>query len=470
MSGFWRTSAVIGVGLFLETCAFYLVITVVSALLGEADAALSFWLVFVALLWAFLLSGYVQSLSLSRGLRGAAGLTASVLSLLVLSELNSGLGPTSWGNVVGGDIDTAVSLFMGLVFLVLLWWRGVTMAHDEVTLDTVRSSFQWGLIALLVGVMLGSLSSAITISGYLIVSFIGVGLSGLSMARFAWEAKDSQGMPAAWWVPIGASVGAVIALALIISAAGMGGLDDVTRTALKMAGNLGFLVLSPVILAVGYLAGLLVGLANLVSSWFGGGDLSGLENIEEQMREFHLQMREEAGDKGPPVVLVLLLKGAAFLAAVLLTGWLVYRIFRFQGLRRQADDAQETRESTFSWSRTNRDLSALLAEWWNSLPVVGAKQPKGATDPSNPREFYHGLLALAAKLGRPRQEWQTPKEHQHTLLGLLPGEPVDRIVDAFQLSHYGRVPANERELDRLRQDWTTLNELPGEWWMGQGKA
>jgi hypothetical protein len=459
MSGFWRNSATTGVSLFLETCAFYLVISVISALVGQTESALSFWLVFVALLWAFLLSGYLQSIPLSRSLRGAAGLAASVLSLQVLSQLNSGLGPTAWGQVVGGDIDTAVALFMGLIFLVLLWWRGVTLAHDEVTLETVRASFQWGLIVLLVAVMLGALESAIEISGFLVVGFIGVGLAGLSMARFNWEAKDSSGMPAAWWVPIGASVGTVIALALLISAAGMGGLDDVTRAALKMASTMGFLVLSPIILAVGFLAGLLVGLANVISGWFGGGDLSGLENIEAEMRAFHDQMREEAGDKGPPVVLVVLLKGAAFSAAALLTGWLVYRIFRFQGLRRQADDGQETRESTFSWSRANRDLSALLAEWWNSLPVVGAKGSKGTTDPSTPREFYHGLLALAAKLGSPRLEWQTPKEHQRTLLDLLPREPVGRIVDAFQISHYGQVTANDRELDRLRQDWSTLNEF-----------
>ncbi|MDP6228545.1 MAG: DUF4129 domain-containing protein [Dehalococcoidia bacterium] len=459
MSGFWRTSAVTGVGIFLEACAFYLVIAIVSALLGETDAALSFWLVFTALLSAFLLSGYVQSLPFSRGLRGAAGLTASVLSLLVLSQLNSGLGPTSWGNVVGGDVDTAVALFMGLVFLVLLWWRGVTMAQDEVNLDTVRASFQWGLIVLLIAVMLGSLYSTIVVSGYLAVGFIGVGLAGLSMARFTWEAKDSQGMPAAWWIPIGASVGGVIVLALLISAAGIGGLDDITRTVLKTAGNVGFLLLSPVILGVGYLAGLLVGLANLVSGWFGGGDLTELESIEAEMREFHAQMREEAGDKGPPALLVIFLKGASFAAAATFTGWLVYRIFRFQRLRSQGGDGLETRESTFSWSRANRDLSALLAEWWSSLPVVGAKRSKGIADPSNPREFYHGLLALTAKMGNPRLEWQTPKEHQHTLVGLLPREPVGRIVDAFQISHYGQVAANDRELVRLGQDWSALNEF-----------
>ncbi|MDP6548750.1 MAG: DUF4129 domain-containing protein [Dehalococcoidia bacterium] len=462
MRGFWRTSAVTGVGIFLETCAFYLVISAVGALVGETDAALSFWLVFVSLLWAFLLSGYVQSLPFSRSLRGAAGLTASVLSLLVLSQLNSGLGPTSWGNVLGGDVDTAVALFMGLAFLMLLWWRGVTMAHDEVNLDTVRSSFQWGLFVLLAAVLLGSMYPAIEVSGYLVVAFIGVGLAGLSMARFTWEAKESQGMPAAWWVPIGTSVGAVIVLALLVGAAGIGGLDDVTRSALKTAGDVGFLVLSPIILGVGFLAGLLVSLANMISGWFGGGDLSQLENIEAEMREFHLQMREEAGDKGPPTLLVVLLKGTAFLAAVSLTGLLVYRIFRFQGLRSNAGDGQETRESTFSWSRANRDLSSLLAEWWSSLPAVSSKEPKGATEPSNPREFYHGLLALATKLGCPRLEWQTPKEHQRFLLGLLPREPVDRIVDAFQLSHYGRVAANDREINRLRQDWSVLSEFVAE--------
>ncbi len=85
MSQFSRISAVTLVGLFLETCAFYLVIRMASAAFHQSEAGLPFWLVFLSLLLAFLLSLYVQTLPLARGLRGTVVLGASVLCLLFLS-------------------------------------------------------------------------------------------------------------------------------------------------------------------------------------------------------------------------------------------------------------------------------------------------------------------------------------------------------------------------------------------------
>ncbi len=82
-----------------------------------------------------------------------------------------------------------------------------------------------------------------------------------------------------------------------------------------------------------------------------------------------------------------------------------------------------------------------------------------AADPRNPREYYHGLLTVAAGLNRPRREWQTPREHQSTLRGVLPAEPVAHIIDCFQSEHYGHVEAGQVELDRLKQDWEDLNEF-----------
>ena len=61
MSQFWRISVVTGAGLFLETCAFYLIIKMISGALDQSEAALPFWLVFVTLLWSFLVSMYVQT-------------------------------------------------------------------------------------------------------------------------------------------------------------------------------------------------------------------------------------------------------------------------------------------------------------------------------------------------------------------------------------------------------------------------
>ena len=118
---------------------------------------------------------------------------------------------------------------------------------------------------------------------------------------------------------------------------------------------------------------------------------------------------------------------------------------------------EETRESLFSWRRANQDLSLLLSDWWNSLANVAQREKGTAADPRNPREFYHGLLAVAAGLNLPRREWQTPREHQSTLTGVLPVEPVAHIIDSFQSDHYGHVAAGDAELNRLQRDWEEIN-------------
>ena len=462
MTQFWRGSLVTTAGLFLESCAFYLIIKLLSTVLNQSAAALPFWLVLLGLIWSYLLSFYVQTLRFSPNLRGFAGVSISLLSVLILSHLHTGMGIIPVGSFLGAGLDTVFRQVLVFAFLVLLWWRGSTIAHDETTLDTMRSSFQWGMVVLFVAVLMDSLSDARIINGYLIVGFFGVGLAGLSLARFASEASDAQEMSLDWWVPIGVSVGAVLLLGLLISAVGLGGLDDVTRLVLKMALTIGFWVIKPLLLALGFVAGILVALGNWLSSMFGGGDLSGLERAQEQIRQFHESMQAEAGDGGPPSLLVALLKWLGFLAATGVAIWILYRVFRFRRLLRVPGEVEETRESLFSWKRANDDLSALLNEWWNNLVSAGNRGDKPDPEPRTPREFYHALLRVASRLGRPREEWQTPREHQGTLQGLLPGEPVRRIVDGFQSAHYGDIEPGQQEIEALHQAWSGMSEVAQE--------
>ena len=135
-------------------------------------------------------------------------------------------------------------------------------------------------------------------------------------------------------------------------------MDYVTRLFLKMALTIAFWVIKPLLLALGFLAVILVALGNWLSSMFGGGYLSGLERAQEQIRQFHESMQAEAGDGGPPSLLVALLKWLGFLAATGVAVWILYRVFRFRRLLRVPGEVEETRESLFSWDGAQDDLSA----------------------------------------------------------------------------------------------------------------
>ena len=80
-------------------------------------------------------------------------------------------------------------------------------------------------------------------------------------------------------------------------------------------------------------------------------------------------------------------------------------------------------------------------------------------DLTTPREFYHGFLRMASRMGRPRRDWETPNEHQRGLWGLLPTDPVYRIVQRFQRSHYGQRGTDDAGIEDLREDWKELTEF-----------
>ena len=462
MSQFWRISAVTSVGLFLEACAFYFAISVAAVAIQLPEAGLPLWLVFLGLLSSYFLSVWVQSLPYTPSVRGVIGLALSVLVLLALSYMHTGPGPGSLSDLVDGDARTIAVLIISLFFLVCLCWRGATIAFDEISLETLRGSFRWGLAALFVAVVADAISSQDIVSAYLVVGFFAVGLAGLALARFSAEVGETQEMATGWWLPIGVSVGGVILLALLIGALGMGGLDDFTGTTLRSIGNLGLWVLKPVFLVLGVLASVLVSLANLISGWLGGGDLSGLELAQQRLIEFQDQLETGSTENGPPPILLGALKWLAFALLIGAAGWLLYRVFRFRRLLRAPGLVEETRESLFSWSRANRDLSDLLASWWNSFSLVSGRRAENATEPANAREVYHRFLEVAETLGRPRWDWETPKQHQSAMRALLPREPVARIIDAFQTSHYGQSEIGQGELMNLRQDWVAISEFAAE--------
>ena len=182
MNQYSRTSAIIAVVLFLESCAFYLVFKIVSVGLDQDAAALPFWLVLVAVFWAFLLSHYAQTFKFSANLRGVAGLGISLVSLLGLSHLKTGFGLVPVGAFLGADLSIVFYQVFIFGFLVLLWWRGSTIAQDDVTLDVVRSSFQWGLIVMFAAVVLHSVSNVDIVNGFLIL-----GSSGLAWRACHWR-------------------------------------------------------------------------------------------------------------------------------------------------------------------------------------------------------------------------------------------------------------------------------------------
>ncbi|MDA1129378.1 MAG: DUF4129 domain-containing protein [Chloroflexi bacterium] len=459
MNQSWRNNFVTGVTLFLECCALYFAFVSVASLIGQPGIVLPFWLLLLALVWSFVLMSYVLSANVTPRIRGLLGITTGLPSLLFLTSLNTEAGFVPVDTLISGGIELVVAIIGTAIFMIVVFWRGSSLAKEDITLDAVRSAFLWGLGVLFGTVLVDSMVEERVVNGFLVIGFFAFGLLGLSLARFSSEIGETHIMSREWVMPILASIGAVVALGLVISAIGMGGLDDVTRGTLKFGGSAGFWVLRPLLLLMGLVAGVVVAFFNWLSGMFGGGDFTALIDAQAQLEAFHQGLREQAEGKEPSTALFTILKWSALAIAASVAGFIVYRLFRSRRYTRGQDDVEETRESLFTWGRANDDLSGMLAGWWKTMFPVRERGSSAGKDPATPREFYHGFLRLAARLGQPRRDWETPNEHQRGLWGFLPSDPVYRIVQRFQRSHYGQDERQGTDLTELQEDWAELNEF-----------
>ena len=452
MTAFARGAFVTCVTLFLEAFAIYLIGRLLSNAIRLPEAGIPLGIAMVAIAWSFILSWYVQNIRFSLNLRGIFGLLVSALSLLVLAGVSMGAGWFPIGLVFSGDLNAVASLALAAALLLLLWWRGTATARDDVTLDVIRNAFVRGVIIVLVAAAADPLMPADIIRLPVLILYFAVGLGGLALSRFAIDSGVSQ-ISRRWLMAIVVSIGAVLLLSLILGAIGVGGLDQLAKAVVRGIGFLGLWTLRPILLLLGLLAAGLVAVGNWISGFFGGGDLSGLELARLQIEEFHESLREVEGD-GPPNVILTVIKWLAFLLAVSLVGWVLFRMFRRRRLAGNDYADAETRESTFTLQAAGQDMADTLASWFNWATNLSRRRPP----PTNPREVYHRMLDIARAVGFARRSWQTPQEHRQEANQALPDPPVARIVDEFQRYHYGPQPSNP-DPDTMRSLTEDLDDL-----------
>lgn len=452
----WRTRVVTGAALALEACALYLAIGVLAGLANIGQLQMPLWLIAAAMVWGYGLARWALGLRVTPALRGLAGLALGGPSLLVLAGWNAGE-VLPFGLLASGGGRGAGLLAGSVGLLLVIWWRAASLAREEVTLDGVRGSFQAGLATLLGASVVDAVTPGGLVSGWLVAGFFAVGLGGMALARFESESGEERDLPGEWVWPIAASVGGVLLLGLAVSGLGLGGLDDVARALARGIGAAGYWLLEPALLLVGLLAGALVGVGNWFSELLGGGNLDGLLEAQRRLDQFHQSLREAESEPGGNGLLAAMRWAAAALGAVA-AAWVVFALFRARR-RGGRGGAAETRESWFSLSRAGDDLGGALG---GLLAGLGGDGRGGSRRRRlrSVRDYYHALLELAGRAGRPKGEGETPREHQRGLSGVLPADPVGRMVDEFQEAHYGGAePGGAAQLERLESDRRELEEF-----------
>ena len=210
-------------------------------------------------------------------------------------------------------------------------------------------------------------------------------------------------------------------------------------------------------LLIGLLAGALVSVGNWFSDLMGGGNLDGLIQAQRSLDEFHQSLRETETEPGGSGWFTVMKWGAAAIGLAAAT-WIVYALFRSRRLRGQESEVIESRESLFSLERVGDDLGEAFGGLFRRI-APGPGQVIDGKTPIPPAITTMPCWNFASRTGRPKESWETPREHQRGLSGILPSDPVASIVDEFQEAHYGAASPEAEQLEKLESSHKELEEF-----------
>jgi len=442
----------IGIQLFLEGYTYFICYNIISHLIGIHDGSLPFWMTLMTLVWSFLLSFVVQTINFSLNVRGVLGLISGGFSILILASMHHNLNPFQVSELFNEDWINTAQYIVSLTFLTILWWRGGMLARDETTLDSIRNVFQIGILIITFGLLI-SMFTSWTISSYpYILFFFSAGLAGLSLARFSGQPSDYQISLKSWLIPICSSVAIVILVGLIIAGLGISGIDESLRFLLKLLGGLAEWLLRPLLLGLGFIASGLIIFGTWLSNLFGGGNLDGLEFALGHTQDLYESLDESREDNSNRF-LITCLKIAALGSFGIISGWCLFKVFRFKRHWSNQSQSETSRESFLTTKLISNDIKSMLHHVLNKAIPLPNNRRSYIRDPENAREVYYQFLILTKELGHPRNPGQSPKEHQTNLADLLPIEPVTKIVSEFQDVHYGNPYLEISDMDTLLHNW-----------------
>jgi len=395
---------------------------------------------------AYVLTAALDAWQIKEGvLRGA-------LTALLILALAAG---TNWLLAgAGGWFSNPAVLWLAAVLLWLLW-RAVTLARSSAGPLVAWGRVRQGLLALVAYIFVFWQVQGES-PGYVpLILYLFFGLLGMVFARIAGSSMlhgvRSSPFSRAWLLTTLGSVLVSVLLAVFAGslvtgmlAALLGQTSNVIVAALRA---LLFIVGIPFLL-----------LAYLISPLISGLDFrfEGLQpegEIRPEVEQPALEELLEGADLAPPALLNIpsWVFAAVFWGIVLVVVLLLARRTQ-RRLRRRREIAVETEwlapeGGLFARLRDRAaEAAALLAGRFGAGRLLAAARI---------RRIFARLMQLAAELGAPRPQAQTPLEYLPALEALFPDHAAELrlITDAYLRVRYGEVPETEAEVTAIDGAW-----------------
>ncbi len=387
--------------------------------------------------------------------RPALAAIGLLFALWVVKGQVVGLSPLAgWNQALAAlaDLDSRQSIAIYLCMLLGLYcfWRGTRLTqHDSVTLHRL---FRISMILLIVIVFIRFFVSGpgLALAGLAtteVVSFFAVSLLTIALAS-ASEEREVQLRRMGWrgLVTLAGSVVLVVFLGILIGA--LFGREAAALIRLLWQG----IVLVILLIALPFIY-----LMALVLEWLirllHVGDPLAMRPLSGLFDSILRQQNGVSALEALPPWVGALIRGFCAIVPMLL----ILALFLIARQRRhRAPNADEERESLWSWSGLANDLLGLLAKLGTAKRAEGLRdalaRQRGDDPISRIRRSYIKLLLIGEERNQPRLAPQTPQEYAPNASTLLPAaaQPIATLTDAYERARYH--PAGTTDVEAAAAD------------------
>lgn len=350
--------------------------------------------------------------------------------------------------------DAGESAFFHLIVIGLLVWRGVSLANGPVTLNTVQSHFQTGLLFLLLyGMLFGPLHPSEATLG--LYSFLFCGLVDMSAARIANLSELRGGriprFGAGWMFSILLASLLVVALAILVGQLISGRIAEAINLVILVVFAIGtgltLIILSPLFLLLSKIIPAIIDLFDQL--------IKRLQNLGvlEQLQKA-IESVSQVLEKFVPF----LLAGRGLLLVLILSVLLVVILLALRLRALQRETIEETETGSAGGEETSGLLKKLLNRMLHDVRGLRRHSPAQLLAAARVRQIYRQLMALSHKLGHERPPSLTPLEFLPHLQQLFPEEElnVGVITQAYVQVRYGEYPETREEVQRVETAWENV--------------
>ena len=414
----------------------------------------------------------------------AVVLPASFILLALIVRWSNGTGYSfadpGWFRYAGEHLS---SLIAALIFGVFLIWRGIAAAPQKFGFDDLYRRFIIGMVFLVILLIVwgtvGAVKNIWSAAGIYVILFFGTGLLALAVANLETlreellkYREDTSSFGRRWLSMLAALILAILGLSIALASIFSTNIWSSLLHGLSILGDWLLVVLSYVLLPVGYLLeGLIYVFRWLISllrsdqtpPQFNMPDLSDLQKAAEGQSPVQI-----------PVWLILLLKWGGVIIVAGLVVFILGRMLVRYWEGRPEKEVEEEHETLWSWGLLRKDLGLLLS-WlfgWvkrfrsrriqqaEAFSLPEAIQNERSSRTFSIRELYQALLWQGRQRGVPRKKFETPYEYRSRLVHRIQNgeDEINQLTEAYIFERYGEVRTEPERITFLNRVWRVLRD------------